>query len=310
MFWSTTTMLPNRLPAGIWKIVTLYDLVWLRCPETMTPYNLLLHKVLASNAIRNCDIVIVISRTIQDELIQTLGVPRSKTRLIYPGISERYKPRDRSSAARYISEKYHVPPRYLATVGIVHPRKNLRLLVETLRILRENGQLKWPLLVVGPIGWKNTELFRQIKSAGLTEDHIRFLGYISDEDMPFFYSGAEIFVFPTLYEGFGLPPIEAMACGTPVVASNAPSMPEVLGDAAILEPLTNPEGFATAIVRLSNDENFRTAMSIAGLKHAQRFQFETSAKQLLNVFEEAPNCNGVLLDSVVDRSKLLLGTNL
>jgi len=291
VFWATHPVLPPGIPRGVLKVVTVYDMVWLHCPETTTRYNLFVQKLWTRKAIADADAIVVISRTIQDELIQRLKVPKEKTRLVYPGISEIYKPQDRLKAAEYISAKYRVPPRYLATVGIVHPRKNFGLLVEVLRILKSNGQLDCPLLVVGPSGWKNSPLFRQIQEAGLTEKEIQFLGYMPDEDMPFFYAGAQVFLFPTLYEGFGLPPVEAMACGTPVIASDAPCMPEVLGGAAILEPLSSAQGFATSITRVLTDENLRRNLQEQGILRAQTFRYETSVKQLLQIFEGPAGCN-------------------
>jgi glycosyltransferase involved in cell wall biosynthesis len=206
-------------------------------------------------------------------------------------VDERYKPQDQAVAAEYISRKYGVPPRYLATVGIVHPRKNQQFLVGVLRILKNNGQLDCPLLVAGPIGWKNSPLFREIQEAGLSDDDIRFLGYLPDEDMPSFYAGSQAFLFPTLYEGFGLPPVEAMACGAPVIASNSPCMPEVLGGAAILEPLTSADRFATAIRRVLTDHELRGTLRAKGIIRAQTFQYETSVHQLLEIFETPLRAN-------------------
>jgi glycosyltransferase involved in cell wall biosynthesis len=225
------------------------------------------------------------SRSTQDELIRSFGVPREKTTVVYPGVADRYKPQDQAKAAQYISGKYGVSQRYLATVGTVHPRKNNKFLVSVLRSLKNNRKFDSPLLVAGSIGWKNSPLFREIEAAGLMENDIRFLGYIPDEDMPFFYGGAQAFLFPTLYEGFGLPPVEAMACGTPVIASNAPAMPEVLGDAAILEPLTSPECFATSILRVLADDEWRAALREKGIRRAHIFQYQTSVTQLLQILD-------------------------
>jgi len=158
--------------------------------------------------------------------------------------------------------------------------------VEVVRVLKSNGQLKCPVLIAGASGWKSSPLFRQIQAAGLTEDEIRFLGYVPDEDLPFFYSGAEVFLFPTLYEGFGLPPVEAMACGTPVIASNARCMPEVLGDAAILEPPDSAQRFADAILKLRANPNLRRAMQAAGVHKAEDYSCQVSAKQLLSIIDK------------------------
>jgi glycosyltransferase involved in cell wall biosynthesis len=285
VFWALTPILPIGLPAGVLKIVTVHDMVWLRCPETTTGYNLVLQRMLAQRAIAEADFVLVNSRSTQEELIQTLGITRDKVRLVYANISESYKPRLSEEAASYISGKYKVPPVYMATVGTVEPRKNLSLLIKALRILKSNDQLTCPLLVVGARGWKNSNLFQEIRNSGLTDAEIRFMGYIPEEDMPLFYSGAQLFLFPTLYEGFGFPPVEAMACGTPVIASNAQCMPEVLGDAAILESPTNPEGFASAITRVLSDETLYREMRSQGIRRAERFCSQTSSQRLVEVFE-------------------------
>ncbi|SRR6266436_9316953 len=285
VFWSTAAILPAHMPAGVFKIVTVYDLVWLRFPETMTGYTFLVHKMCARRAITSADLIVVISRSTGDDLVRLLGVPTQKIKLVYPGISERYKPQGPEKAAAYISAKYRVPLRYMAAVGTVEPRKNLKLLVEVLRILKSNGQLDCPLLVAGAKGWKNSHLFQEIQAARLTENEIRFLGYLPDEDLPFFYAGAQLFLFPSLYEGFGFPPLEAMACGTPVIASNARCMPEVLGDAAILQSPTNANSFADAVARVLADESLRRSLRVAGIQQAQRFRWESSVKQLLEAFE-------------------------
>lgn len=129
-------------------------------------------------------------------------------------------------------------------------------------------------------------MFAGIQAAGLGDEEIRFLGYLPDGDLPYFYAGAEVFLFPTLYEGFGLPPLEAMACGTPVIASNAQCMPEVLGDAAILAPPTKAERFAEAILNVLGDQNLHKSMREAGIVQARKFRRETSARLLLDALGE------------------------
>lgn len=286
VYWGTNAALPLGLPTHVLKVVSVYDLVWLRYPETSTTYNLVIQRLCVRKAVDEADYVVVISRTTQDELIHYLNVPKEKTRLVYPGIDPRYKPQDNEKAAEYISRKYGVPQRYLFTVGTVHPRKNVRFLVNVMQILRRGEPAECPLLVAGSIGWKNSQLFREIEALGLT-DSIRFLGYIPDEDMPFFYGGAQAFLFPTLYEGFGLPPVEAMACGTPVIASDCPCMPEVLGDAAILLPLSVPRRFAAAIRDVISDDRLRTGLRVKGIQRAQHFRYETSVRQLQEIFSSS-----------------------
>ena len=286
VFWATHAILPACIPRGVLKIVTVYDLVWLRFPETTANFARLVQKIWARKAIEKADLIVTISRSTAEDLVQEFGVPETKIRCVYPGVFEAYKRRDPQRAAEYISKKYGVSPDYMGAVGTVEPRKNLKLLVEVVRILKSTGQLKCPLLVAGANGWKNSPLLRQIQAAGLTENEIRFLGYLPDEDLPFFYSGADVFLFPTLYEGFGLPPVEAMACGTPVIASNARCMPEVLGDAAILEPPDSAQRFVDAILKLRANVNLRHSLQAAGVLKAEEYCWQASAKQLLGLIDE------------------------
>lgn len=282
VFWSTTSIVPFALPETVMKVVTVYDLVWRRFPQTMQARNLWLHRAFAEKAIRNSDRVIVISRSTADEVKRFLGIPLDRIRLVYPGLSRNYKPHDHNVAADFISRKYNVPSNYLATVATIEPRKNLSLLIRVLQILKNSGGLSCPLLIAGASGWKNSPLFKLVRESGLTDEHIRFLGFIPAEDLPQFYAGAKIFLFPSFYEGFGLPPVEAMACGTPVIAANVQPMPEVLGDAAILEPPLNPERFAEALTQVLGDVDLRNIMRERGFRRAQVFRRESSAQQLLD----------------------------
>jgi glycosyltransferase involved in cell wall biosynthesis len=293
VYWATGAVLPPSLHASTLKIITIYDLVWRHCPDTTTRYNLFVQKLCAEKAIRSADLILVISQSTQQELIEVLDVSQEKIRVVYPVIPERYRPHDPLHAAEYISAKYDVPKRYMATVGTVEPRKNLKVLVEALAILKSKDQLDCALLVVGAKGWKTSELFRRIQEVGLTTSDIRFLGYMSDVDLPSFYSGAQIFLFPTLYEGFGLPPVEAMACGVPVIASNAPAMPEILGEAAILEPPDSPDRFAAAILQLLTDPELGERMRTRGLHRAKRFSPKNSMQQLLDCFTSRGECREV-----------------
>ncbi|HUN61524.1 MAG TPA: glycosyltransferase family 1 protein [Candidatus Sulfotelmatobacter sp.] len=287
VFWSTVTMLPLWVPKRVFRVVTVYDVVWRRFPETMRTANFWLHRMRAETAIRNCDRMIAISRSTGDDLVNFFGVACDRIRLVYPAISEVYKPQDPLLAASYICRKYGVPPRYMAAVGTVEPRKNLTLLVRAMQILKRTGRFDCPLLIAGANGWKNSPLYQEVQKSGLTQDEIRFLGYVPDDDLPLFYAGAKVFLFPSLYEGFGLPPLEAMACGTPVIASNAPPMPETLGDAAILEPPSSAERFVEAIAKVLRDDELSDTMRRNGKLRAQNFRRDTSARALLNALSPA-----------------------
>src|SRR5208337_3102663 len=189
------------------------------------------------------------------DLQRVLNVPESKIETIHHGVSSAYKPQDHERAAQYVAAKYGVSSHYALAVGTVQPRKNLVTLVQAMKILRDRTGSSFQLLLAGARGWKNTALDETIRRLGLSGGDIRFLGVVPEEDLPVLYSGSWLFVFPSLYEGFGLPLVEAMACGAPVIASNTSSIPEVVGDAALLVAPTQPEAFAEAMLRVRNDND-------------------------------------------------------
>jgi glycosyltransferase involved in cell wall biosynthesis len=286
-FWSTAAVLPLWVPKDVLRIITVYDLVWFHFPQTMRRRNLWVHRMRAKGAVRNCDRLIAISQSTAQDVVRHFHVPAERVRLVYPGISARYKLQDSRRAAEYISRRYGVSPSYMATVGTIEPRKNLTLLIRALQLLKQRGQLACPLLVAGANGWRNSSLFKEFQDSGLSEQDVRFLGYLPDDDLPAFYAGAKLFVFPSLYEGFGIPPVEAMACGTPVVASNAQPMPETLGDAAILASPYSAQEFADAITQLLTDEHLYQNLRERGLSRARCFREECSARQFLQALSPA-----------------------
>jgi len=289
VFWSPYPIISSGIPKNVLKIITVHDIVWLKYPETTSNFNWLIQKLWTSKSIAEADRIIVSSQSTQKDLTDILGVAPEKLRLIPCGVSEHFAPTSQEDSARFISSKYQVPSRYIAALGSIEPRKNLTTLVEAIRLMKVRNALECPLLIAGGKGWKNSALFEQIRSAGLSESDVRFLGYMPEEDLPRFYSGARLFVFPSLYEGFGIPPLEAMSCGTPVLASNAQCMPEILGDAAVLIPPTSAEGFATSISRLLSDQTRLEALRQSGILHAKKYRWKESAMRLADLFDEARN---------------------
>jgi glycosyltransferase involved in cell wall biosynthesis len=209
-------------------------------------------------------------------------VPESKIKVIHNGVSPAFRPQDRRAAAEYVANKYGVSEDYILTVGTIVPHKNLINLVRALKILRASGKLSFQLLVVGAQGAKISSFLKAVQSAGLTDHDIRLLGFVPDEDLPMLYSGSSLFVLPSLHEGFGLPLAEAMACGVPVIASNTSSVPEVVGDAALLVPPTHPEAFAEAILRVISDDNLRRTMIGTGLRQAAGFNWVNTTRHHLD----------------------------
>jgi glycosyltransferase involved in cell wall biosynthesis len=181
--------------------------------------------------------------------------------------------------------RYGISRPYCLHVGTLQPRKNLGVLVEAWERLRAEVGEPAQLLLAGKRGWLYDDLLKSVESRGLG-DLVRFADYVEQEDLPALYSGALAFVFPSLYEGFGLPPLEAMSCGTPVLSSNASSLPEVVGDAGLLLDPNEPGAWADAVKRVMEDEGLRESLSRKGLERAAGFTWERCARETLGVLVE------------------------
>ncbi len=282
VFWSAMYIPRLALPSHVATVLTVHDLEWRLYPQTMSLKTYCAHRLLVWPSVRQADRIVAVSEATAADLQQVSNVPGSKIEVIHHGVDPAYKPQDAGRAAEYVAGKYGVSNDYALAVGTVQPRKNLATLVEAWKILRGRVKDQFQLVVAGARGWKNSHLDETIRRLGLTGDEVRFLGVVPEEDLPVLYSGSSVFVFPSLYEGFGLPLLEAMACGVPVIASNTSSVPEVVGDAALLASPTEPATFAEAIMRVRSDDNLRKALIEKGLTRAAGFSWGRAAAQLLD----------------------------
>jgi glycosyltransferase involved in cell wall biosynthesis len=287
VFWGTNNMLPLGLPSDIAKVLTIHDLLWPLYSKIADPFHRCMHWLFVERSVRQADQIIAVSQSTAADLRRIWKLPASKIEVIHHGIGAIYRPQDPRVASVLVANRYGVSKDYVLTVGTAGPHKNLIALVEAMKILRKRGELSFQLVAVGAKSLKDTKLFKALQSWGLTGEDIRFLGYVPDEDLPVLYSGSCLFVFPSLYEGFGLPLVEAMACGVPIVASNTSSIPEVVGDAALLVPPTQPEAFAETIFRVRSDTELRKAMIQKGLNRATCFRWDNSARRLLECLRDA-----------------------
>ncbi len=281
VFWGTNNLLPLGLPLELAKIVTIHDLILPLYAKDADLLSRSVHWLFGRGSARQADRIITVSHSTVRDLQRLYGIPAAKIEVIHNGVRLECKPRDPRTAAEFVANKYRVSKDYLLTVGTIGPHKNMTTLVKAMKLLRERGEHSTQLLAVGAQDRKNSQVLEAIRSSNLTGEDIRFLGYVPDEDLPMLYSGSSLFVFPSLYEGFGLPLAEAMACGVPVVASNTSSIPEVVGDAGLLVPPAQPEAFAEAILRVRSDKGLRKAMIEKGLIQAAGFRWDTSARRHL-----------------------------
>lgn len=295
VFWTTRThAFPLGLSPTVARVLTVYDLVWLLYPETMETVNRLAQALFAARGIRDAHRIIAISESTRRGLIERTAAPSDKVDVVHLGADSRFAARNRLESARFVATQYGVSPDYICTVGTVEPRKNIITLIEAVKILRDRNQLRHQFVIAGASGWKNSSIYAGVQRCGLTEGEVKFLGRVPDEDLPLLYSGAALFVFPSFYEGFGLPLVEAMASGVPVVASNTSSVPEVVQDAGILVSPRRPEEFADAIARVIADSALSRTLVENGLKHAREFTWAAAAMKTRRVLEQAAQAIGRL----------------
>ncbi|MGC8787518.1 MAG: glycosyltransferase family 4 protein, partial [Anaerolineae bacterium] len=239
---------------GAKTVVTIHDVFAWSCPGHSTWSDMLIYRYWLPRVLPRVDAVIAVSQTSRTDIVNHLRIPHSQVHVIYEGVDTHYHPISSEEAAQTAS-RYGLPKRYILFVGSVEERKNLRRLLQACARLWQGSEV-CPLVVVGPHKWKYRRILQTVEELGISK-RVIFTGYVPDEALPALYSGADLFVFPSLYEGFGLPPLEAMACGTPVVCSKASSLPEVVGDAALMVDPYDVEALAEAMHRVLSDAVLR-----------------------------------------------------
>jgi glycosyltransferase involved in cell wall biosynthesis len=285
IFHSTDFVLPPVRQAR--TILTVHDLSFMRLPECAEAgLRAYLSKVVP-RSIERADLVLADSQSTKNDLIELLGVSPDKIEVVYAGVERRFRPMEGEAALQRVKQRYGLHFPFILSLGTLEPRKNFSGLIEAYGLMRDSGagiaDRRLKLVIAGGKGWLYEKIFARVKELGL-EDEIIFPGFVADEDLPALYNLAELFVFPSLYEGFGLPPLEAMACGTPVVTSDRPSLPEVVGEAGLMVEATDSQALAKAMERVLRDEDLRREMREKGLKQAEKFTWEAAAGKLLSVY--------------------------
>jgi len=283
-----TGVTPFLFGAGEARIVvTIHDVFVYSCPGTNTLLDTLIYRYWLPRLLPRVDAVITVSQTSKGDIIRYLRVSTAKIHVIAEGVGTAYRHLPAEEVSK-IKTRYSLPERFILFVGSLEKRKNLLRLLEAYnRLSAWSG--RWHLVIVGARNfWKSTPVTQTVEKLNL-RSCVQFTGYIAEDDLPALYNAADLFVFPSLYEGFGLPPLEAMACGTPVVCSNAASLPEVVGDAAIMVDPYDVEGLAEAMLRVLTDASLREELRERGLERAKQFTWEHTARETLKVYQEVLN---------------------
>lgn len=282
VFHSTEHLLvPLR---GTPTVLTVHDLIFRLFPQHHKRLNYWYLNLAMPLFVRRADYIIAISETTKRDLIRLYGTPEDKIRVIYEAAAPHFKPQPPATVAE-VRLRYGLPERYLLAVGTIEPRKNLARLVEALAILRRDDPAL-RLVVVGAEGWLTGGFHEAIEEQGQQDAVIR-PGYIPDDDLPAFYTGAAVTVMPSIYEGFGLPVLEAMACGSPVACSQTSSVGEIAGDGAATFDPRDVESIATTLRRLLDDADLRAMLVERGVRRAAGFTWERAARETWAVYRQA-----------------------
>ena len=266
------------------SVITVHDLNFLYYPQFLTAESRRYYNDQIAWAVGRTDHVLADSHATRTDLISMLGVEPDRVTVVHLAADPSYRPLPAEEAGKVIS-KYDLEPGYLLFVGTLEPRKNLPGLLQAYRLLRDEGAASVPLVLVGGKGWLYDEIFERVEALHLA-DHVRFLHDVPNAHLPGLYSAAGVLATPSFYEGFGLPALEAMAFGTPVVVSDRASLPEVVGEAGLLVNPDDPEDIARALSCALNDKALRAQIRERGLAQAACFTWEKAARETLAVYQK------------------------
>jgi glycosyltransferase involved in cell wall biosynthesis len=264
------------------SVITVHDLAFLLYPHFLTNEAARYYGQI-DQAVRYTDHIIAVSESTRRDTINLLGVPEHKTTVIYEAANPIYRPVDKEVARRHVVETYGLTQDYILFVSTIEPRKNVPALLQAHRKLRDDYKRDELLVLAGGRGWLGEEVYETIDQLNLT-DCVRLLGRVPSEHLVYLYNASRVLVHPSFYEGFGLPPLEAMTCGTPTIVSNVSALPEVVGDASILIDPHDVDGLTVAMWRVLTDDDLRANLVEKGLKRAQMFSLERAAQETLAVY--------------------------
>lgn len=267
-------------------VVTIHDISYEHYPQFFTPTALRQMRLLVPLTIRHAKAVLTVSEFSKMDIVRRYCVAPEKIVVTPLAPDPMFRPLHDATRLARVRERYGTGDRFILCVGNLQPRKNLKTLIDAYTRLRRADTTRHKLVLVGRKAWLYDDTFAVARDSGYAGDLV-FTDYVSDADLVALYNSADLFVYPSIFEGFGLPPLEAMACGTPVITSNTSSLPEVVGDAA---PMINPldgEGLAAIMAATLNDAHLREHITALGLRRAAAFSWESTARRTLDVYHRA-----------------------
>lgn len=284
-FAPTSYIIPALAPKSLRTIITVHDLVAFMFPSTHAAKAVVIERLTLRMALKKARHVLVVSDNTKQDLRKRFDYPEKKITETPCAASELFfKPAPPPQELEKFRTEMNLPEKFLLSVGTLEPRKNFPVLIKSF-VNFKKWHPEFKLVIVGKKGWKYGKIEETLKEYNI-EKEVIFPGYLKNEDLKKMYHLAQTFIFPSLYEGFGIPPLEAMACGCPVVSSSAASMPEVVGEAGILVDPKNAYKMADAVSSLTDNEDVRTMLRERGYQQAKKFSWQESAKKTLEIFTE------------------------
>lgn len=276
----------NLIPS----VVTIHDLTLWFFPGRgqKSWFRRMVYRLVIKRTCQNAKYIIAITKKTKQDIVKLLDINPEKISIIYEAVPSNYKVISNDQKIKKLKHKFNISQPYAMYVGQWRDHKNIIRMIRAFSLLRRRYNIDYQLVMVGRMDNQYPQVQTTIKELGLT-DHVVFTGYVPDSELPYIYNGAEFFVWPSLYEGFGLPPLEAMACGTPVVSSNASCMPEVLGDAAYYFDPLNVEAMAKNMADVAKSYALKRELKLKGLRQARKYSFEKSAKQTFKIYKRVLN---------------------
>ncbi len=286
VFHSPANVLPELLPRNSAGVVTLHDLAFLRFPKVLTRAKRLYHRTFTIRSLQRATMIISVSESTKQDAIELVGIPAGHLQTVYASIDERFSSMAAEEEINAFRQKHGLSEDFLLYLGTLEPRKNITTLIEAYAYLRRAYARTEKLILAGGKGWLYEAIYEKIAQLGL-QGEVIFPGFVAESEQKLWYSAASAFVYPSLYEGFGLPVVEAMACGTPVVTSNVSSLPEAGSDIALCVEPYNVEAMAEALYKALTDQAFRQRCRAMAAVAAQRFSAQAMAERTVGVYEQA-----------------------
>ena len=283
---SPANVLPELLPRNCAGVVTLHDLAFLRFPKVLTRTKQLYHRAFTIRSLQRATMIITVSESTKQDAIELVGIPEERLQTVYASIDGRFSSMASEEEINAFRQKHGLTQGFLLYLGTLEPRKNIATLIEAYAHLRRTYARTEKLVLAGGKGWLYEKIYEKIEQLGLKGEVI-FPGFVADSEQKLWYRAASAFVYPSLYEGFGLPVVEALACGTPVVTSNVSSLPEAGSDIALCVEPHNVEAIAEAQYKALTDQAYRQRCRAMAAVVAQRFSAQTMVERTVGVYEQA-----------------------